>query len=513
MSAETAARPLSQLRIEVWVARSFAAEAALIFAGQGAYFLAIALQRAGLPYADLGDYEGALFVQLQRMGNGAAAYLSTFDANSFVFGPFYLHLMAALNALEGGRPNVVSGRLLGMALGLSGLVPLSFSAILIARRMTGRLAMRWSAPMAGVLCASLGLAVLTRRRTFGSLHPDDLVFALVATMLLCYNAAGVSVRNGRLTALLGVAGVAACFSEEPIGALAPALFLGLALTRSITLRTLNLLFAAYGCAIAGSLLALGNEGRAWAFLVPLAHPWSAPAQTCTGQFSTCVQPHSVLLFCAAALASRLLWQQERLRTLAADALPILAIMATARAGSLSRDAIGDSLFLAGIACVPYFAATFAALVAPRMLARDRGAAVLAIVLALATGFALNVQPPQVPDTLVTSTLVDAGAAASAICARRREIVVLALPDLFRDCPKASYRLSVSYGQIADAFPRYNGGPSAFQLPQQSTYLVTIAGVLLPASWYFDYRLESTSPVLIGYGDRFVAAALQIYKHR
>jgi hypothetical protein len=478
----------------------------------------VAVQRAGLPYADLQSSEAPLFVQLQRMASGGPPYLPTYDANSWVFGPLYLYVLAPWNALVGGHDNVVSARLLSMVLGLCGLVPLSLSAVLIARRIAGRLAMRSTAQIAAVLCAALGLAVLTRRMNFGTLHPDDLVFTVVATMLLCYNAASASARNGRFIVLLAIAGVAACFGEEQMGALAPLLFLGLALSRSITLRTLTLLLAAYACALFVCLLAIGNDARAWAFLVPLAQHWEALGQTCAATaFSTCVPPYLRLLFCAAALALVFIWRREHARTLATDALPFLAIVATAGAGSFSRDSLRNSLFLAGLACVPYFAATVAALTAPPVLAGRRRAArwltPFAAALVIATIFGLNVRPMHVPGALVTSTLDGARTRAVALCARRQRIVVMALPDLFRDCREATYEVSASYVQLLLAFPGYNAGPTVFDLQQHATYIVTVAGVLLPASWASDYRLDGTAPAFAGHDGRFFPAALQVYKHR
>jgi hypothetical protein len=220
---------------------------------------------------------------------------------------------------------------------------------------------------------------------------------------------------------------------------------------------------------------------------------------------------------AAAAACAFVWLRQGPRTIATDVLPLAAIVGTAIAGYLVRGGLKNALFLIGVACVPYLAAAIAAAATPRVLAlRNRATVALAaatVLLAGGAAWTLNVAPKEEPSELVYSTLEGAKSTAAALCARGQGIVAMALPDLFADCPNATFALGASFQQLVDAFPGYYVGQTVFDREQKSPFVVTLASVQLPPAWAADYRIERTVPAFFGYDALFFSATLQVYRHR
>jgi hypothetical protein len=512
------ARRTTPLRVATFVASGVATALTVAFALEAVLSVANAVQRASFPYAVLQYSEPQLFVQLQRMASGGPPYLSTLLLNSSVFGPVYLYLLAGCNAILHGPVDVPSDRSITMIVGLCGLVPLVFSAVFIARRATSGTSTRVATQIAAAIAATLGLAVLSRAMTFDALHPDDLLFTLVATMFACYNAATSTARNARFAMLLAVAGALACFTEAHAAALGPVLLLALAATRAISLRALVAGLAAYAATFAVAFGLAGADGRAWAFLVPLAQPTDFSPWRLGLAVSLFAHWHPYLgvLLASTALTLAFLWRRTGLGMLATDVLPVVMVLETTVAGFFYRGGLRNSLFLAGVLCVPYFAAMIAALATPRVLAlRNLAGLALAacgVVLGVSSVWALHVPPRQVPTDSVSLALANAQDAAVDLCSRRRSIVVLALPDLFAACPTASYALGADYIELSNAFPGYYAGPTIYDKRLDADYAVTTNSLPLPPAWTTYYTLEKSVPVWLGFEETLYPGAMMIFKH-
>jgi hypothetical protein len=476
------------------------------------------LLRATFPFADAQFSEGPLFLQLQRMATGGPAYLPTDQVNSYVYGPVYLEVLDAFRRFSGGVPNIVSDRFITMVIGLLAAVPLAFSALIIARRASVRASNAAAMTVTCIAAAVMTIAVLVRTMTFDNLHPDDLLFTLIATCLALYYGISSGALDPRYVWALAVLGVVAAFTELHSVALVPALLFCLGVTRAIRVQMLASTLALYIGAIVLLVAVIGPDTRAWAFLVPLARPSEfTPARVneVIALFTHWHRYAGLLLLSVPAMIA-LLWRSEGVRTLWADFVPFVALLATAGSGYFHRLGIKNSLFLIPLMCVPYFAAMLGTLTTPQIVGRNRilqpGGA-LGLVVVVAMTFALSILPKQVPNAEIYTSMERSHSVAMELCQRDQEVVVLAVPDLFFSCRTATYALAASFLQLAAAFPVYYVGETVFDRRIESPYVVTLGSAPLPRPWVGYYRLDDTSPTLVGFDENYFPDVLQIYKHK
>lgn len=476
------------------------------------------LERATFPFADAQFSEGPIFLQLQRMATGGPAYLPTDQVNSYVYGPVYLEVLDAFRRLSRGVPNVVSDRFITMVIGLLAAIPTAFSALIIARRAEVRASNAAAVTITCSAAAVMTVAVLVRTMTFDNLHPDDLLFTLIATCLVLYYGISSGVMDPRYVWALAVIGVIAAFTELHSVALVPLLLFCLAVTRAIRVQALASTLAFYIGAIVFLVAAIGSDTRAWAFLVPLARPTEFTPTRFAELVALFTHWHryaGLLLLSVPAMIA-VLWRREGVRTVWADLLPFLALLATAGFGYFHRLGIKNSLFLVPLICVPYFAAMLGSLTTPQIVGRNRilqpGSA-LGLVLVVAMTFALSILPKQVPNIEIYTSMERSHSTALELCQRDARVVVLALPDLFFSCRTATYALAASFLQLAAAFPVYYIGETVFDRRIDAQYVATLGSAPLPQPWRGDYRMDNTTPALVGYDENYFPDPLQIYKHK
>jgi hypothetical protein len=509
----------SRLRVAVAAATVAASILVAVFALEALSGLRTAFVRALFSFADTQFSEGPLILQLHRMATGDALYRSTLEVNSYVIGPVYLLVLGAFGFVSGHHVDVVSSRFLTMFLGLLGLVPLVFSTLVVARRTGVRASNVAATAVAGTAAAALGAAVLARTMTFDTLHPDDLSFTLVAASLAIYYAVASGLAGARYAWLLPGAGLLAAFTDLHAVAVVPMLLFCLAVTRSISVRLLSATLATYVGLLVLFLAIMNPAARAWSLLIPLAQPGEFTTARFAEAFTlvTRWQPYIGLLVVSVPVAISLIRRREGARTLWVDAVVFAVIVATAGAGFFHRLGVKNSLFLISIFCLPYFCATLGALTTPRVLAFRgnalRAASALGAALSVAMIFALAVPPKQVAGAEVYAAMESASALAADTCNRGRDVVVLALPDLFFGCPKAAYALGASFEQLAAAFPDYYIGQTAFDKRLDAEYVVTVDSAPLPHAWAADFRLARKVPAFVGFDEHYFPASIQVFRHR
>jgi hypothetical protein len=513
-------RTVKATRLRIAVTAAIVVASLLILGYALAAFggLRVVLERATFPFADAQFSEGPLFLQLQRMATGGQAYLPTDDVNSYVYGPVYLQVIDLFRRLSGGVPNIVSDRFITMLIGLLATVPTAFSALIIARRGFVRASNNAAITVTCVAAAAMTAAVMVRTMTFDNLHPDDLLFTLIATCLTLYYGISSGAMDPRYVWALAVLGVVSAFTELHSVALVPCLLFCLTATRAIKVRTLANTLALYIGAIVFLVAFIGPDMRAWAFLVPLARPSEFTQLRYNEVMALFTHWHryAALLLLSVPAMIALLWRREGVRTLWVDALPVLALLATGGAGYFHRLGIKNSLFLIPLICVPYFAAMLGSLTTPQIVGRNRilqpGSA-LGLLLVVAMTFALSILPKQVPNAEVYTSMERAHSVALELCQRQEPIVVLALPDLFFSCTTATYALAASFEQLAAAFPVYYVGENVFDRRIDASYVVTVGSAPLPHPWVGDYALDNTVPALLGYDENYFPDPMQVYRHK
>ncbi len=452
--------------------------------------LASSLERAANGFISPAWSEGPLLLELRRMAAGEAPYTPTVLVNAYDYGPGYVFALDAIRALLARGPGVVLLRHISMVLGLLAAVPLGIASAFVALRanVTGRLAL-WTAIAFG---AVLGANDIVRNTTFEMLHPDDLVFTLIACALALH--CGIAARRLAPPFAWGIVvfGVAAAFTKQNALGVAPLLLLGLWAARAIRARLLVATLLATGAAVVATVIAMPPAMRAWTVEVPLAHSYQLTASKFGDAVAalTIREPYvgaTILL----ALPVLMLLRSAGKRALWADGAGAAAVAVTAFSAFFKELGISNNVAVLAAWAAPYAGASFGALAAAVATGRRPFAAACGVLAAVAAlGFALTNHAGDVHPALAVAIPENQRrmeALAGDLCGQRAPIVVLTIFPEFLDCPTVRYALAASLTELQLAYPRYDPGPTVFDRAIDARYVVTPEIVGLPDAWSSYYR--------------------------
>ncbi len=481
---------------------------------EGILGLANGISRAVFPYADNQWSEGPLALELQRTFRGEPAFLSTFRVNSYDYGPVYIGVLNGLRALAGHPFDVVWFRLVTMTLGMLALIPLALCGIAVARRAGVTIGDRAGWWVAIAVAVGAGAAVISQGITFDSIHPDNLSYLFIASALAVY----YRLAAGRLAAPWVLAIVAfsllAVFAKQSSFTITPLLVAGLAVARRLPVRWVVGSLIAYAVALAGAYFVLPGDEVDWIFRVPAAHQYQlnlGHVDELIG-FLTQHEPFLGVLLVLFPLALIFIVRAEGLRALWIDGAVFLALLAASLAGFFKALGAWNNLTLIGVAMVPYFAALLAVLVTPRILSsapKVLAFATLGLVLAVPLG--LTTPPKQVADDAMMAQMRAVAADADALCRTKQPIAVTVFPELFFDCPTATFTLMNSLEELRAAYPRYYRGKTDADLLPTATYAVDIDAQGLPPEWVGSYKLQRRLPAVNGWGSNYFPVQFEVFK--
>jgi hypothetical protein len=452
---------------------------------------ASSLERAANGYIPPAWSEGPLLLELRRMAAGEAPYTPPALVNAYDYGPGYVFALDAIRALLARAPGVVLLRHISMALGLLAAVPLAVASAFVALRAKagGPVAIGAAAACGAVL----GTDDIMRNTTFEMLHPDDLVFTLIACALALHY--GIAARRLASPFAWGIVvfGVAATLTKQNALGVAPLLLLGLWAAGAIRGRLLVATLFATGTAIVATVIVMPPAMRAWTVEVPLAHSYQLTASKFGDAVAalTIREPYVGATILLALPVLVLLRRNAGKRALWADGAGAAAVALTAFSAFFKELGISNNVAVLGAWAAPYAGTFVGALVAAvaggrRPFAAASGALAAVAVLGVAlTNHAGDVHPAlavAIPENQRRMERL-----AHELCARRASIIDLTIFPEFLDCPSVRYALTASLTELQLAYPRYDPGPTVFDRPEDARYVITPEIVGLPDAWSSDYR--------------------------
>ncbi len=521
-SPEERAQPPAQPSLAVLAFGALGLATLAFFAIEALPALLNALARASFIYADSQWSEWPLSLQLHRIAVGGAAYLPTALANSYDYGPLYLMLLGGVRRVASLGDDIVTYRTLSMAIGGLTVVPLAYASVAIAERAS---VVRGGAGKAAVAAAAIALAVavLARSITFDTLHPDNLAALTIAMALAIH--LGIAARRlhpGAVWGLVAV-GIASAFGKQNAAVVVPLLLAGLAVARVIPPRVAVAAFAATIAGIVALIALMPGDERAWTLLVPLGQPYEFTAARIADcwRFLTYWEPYLALSLAPAGVMLYTLWRRCGARALAVDGAVLGAVALVSFSAFFKALGIWNNLTFLCLGTVPYASALLGLFFVEKAFDVRRGIlASVAFASLIAVGTGLRTAPKQVADAQINTELSAVYAMAKELCATRQTILVTAFPDAFFGCPTAAYALTGSYLELQVAFPRYNGGPTAFDAPATAHYVVTTAAVSgparppLPGAWAAGYpHVAKDLPAVSGWGANYFPIRVKVFEHR
>lgn len=448
--------------------------------------------------------EGPLLLELRRMAVGEPAYTPPTLVNAYDYGPVYDIAVNTLRAAFGLEPSVVVLRHISMALGLLSVVPLAFATWFVATRAGLRgMPLR----VAVTFGALLGVADLARNITFEFLHPDNMLFLLIASALAFY----YGIAAGRLSPQYAWAIVAFCvaaaFTKQNSVVVAVVLLCGLTLGGRLDRRLLTGTVAATLAAIAACVVAMPPAMRAWSVQVPLAHRYQ-PILGRLADLGVAFVHEEPFVGASVLLGLPALWLLSRhagRRTLWIDGVAAAAIAITAFAAFFKELGTSNNIALSAAWAAPYAGVVVGALVAAvaagrRPFAAAAGLLAIAAILAHALrDYSGDQHPPlargDARDARRMQVLVDD------LCASGGTIMVVEVfPDFFR-CRSAQFAVPGSLTELQLAYPRYDPGATIFDRPIAARYVVAPEGLDLPDAWAATYHAVHPEITLAGPGRR------------
>jgi hypothetical protein len=418
--------------------------------------------------------EGPLLLELHRLSLGGPAYTPPAELSAYDYGPVYVVVLNGLRAIVGQPVDLAVFRLLTIALGVLAMFPVGVAAAAVARRAGSR-----SRPVLLAAAAAgglLGLDVLAHNLTFEKVHPDNLVFVLVAGAVAVHFAIAARMVRPRFAWAIVICGVAGAFTKQNAGAVAPLLLAGLAAAGTITWRRFSLHVVTYAALVAGCVLAMPQAMRAWTVWIPLAHRYqftaekfsdAAAALTTGGPYlcGTIIVTLFVLAVLSRRAGNRALW---------IDAAALAAVVSAALPAYFKELGIFNNLTILAAATAPYTGAAVGLLYA---WAREAGG-LRAVMLMLLLGTLLTASLARFDDRSAPAiglaeqrNVARMEALADALCAGNRTVFVYApLSEFFR-CRSARFALSASLTELRLAFPRYDAGPTVFDRPVDTDFFV------------------------------------------
>jgi hypothetical protein len=437
-----------------------------------------------------GDWsEGPLLLELHRMETGGPPYTPPAAVNAYDYGPVYVVVLNALRAVAGLHANVATFRLLTIALGLFAALPLGYAAAAVARR--AGIYGQGAAFVSAAVGAVSGVAVLSHNVTFARLHPDNVAFVLVAAAIALHFGIAARMLGARFAWGIVAFGLAATFTKQNCGAVAPLLLAGLACAGAISPRTLAATVAAYALLVAAAITAMPADMRAWTVLIPLAHRYEFTADKFAGGIVTLTRSEPYLgatILIAVAMAF-VLRARAGARTLWSDVAALTAIASASLSAYFKELGIHNDLTLLAAATVPYAGAAAGALFASARAGSRRAATAF---LALGTAIVLSLQAsPGVTRPTFTNrdqrNVERTSALAAELCARGHTILVDAPLEEFFSCPTARFALGASFTELRLAYPRYQAGPTVFSEAPDTDYIVAPEEPEPPAAWLGRYH--------------------------
>jgi hypothetical protein len=452
-------------------------------AADAALNIAFAVQRAWVPAVWPAWSEGPLLLEMQRIAAGQPAYTPPYLLSAYDYGPVYPYVVNALRSITGLAVGVVPFRATSMTLGFLSALPLSATAFIFAQRLN---AGRRDFPAGLVAALAAGLvciAVITRTLTFSLLHPDNLTFLLLATIVAIYFAiASSALTRGWIWALVAL-GVAATFSKQNTVIVVPVLLLGLAIGGATSWRLALAAIAVFGAAVAVVIATMPSDMRAWVVLVPLAHTYQFGAARIGNLFYVLARQEAYLgMLLLAAIPFGLALPKRQLNV--TDGAALAAVAIAGLAAFFKRLGVENNLLLFAAVTIPYAGALigdvfFAA------ARRVRGTVIAASALGLALVALLPFRYGS-PFVLDPREARHVDEIATRVCSTGRQVIVLIVLPEFFGCPTATFALDASLTELRLAYPRYDPGPTLFD--RQPTARYVVAGELpLPLKWLQYYE--------------------------
>jgi hypothetical protein len=511
-------RPAQADRQAVLTTAALAVFAVFVFATAFDAWIGLSnsLIRAQFPFAENQWSEGPLLLQIRRIIEGVSPYTSTLSVNSFDYGPVYMYLTEAIRNWLHLPFDIRSFRYINMGYGFVSIIPVTICALLVARRAGICASDRLGNVAVVVSTISLALALLSRSITFDVMHPDNLSFILISTTLALY----YGIASGRLRAYFLVpmvlVAIVSVFTKQNSFLIAPALIIVLLATRRISARAAAV---AGGCFVLGVFLLLVTapaDERAWIFFVPRAHRYELLLNRIWDCwiFLTYWEAYLSFLIVAAGVAIAFIVRAQGRRELPIHATAVGIILLASLAGYFKVLGEWNNLTLIGIVTMPYMGALLGVLVTPRTWQSSRLVMGLTVALALALPLALIPDPKQVPNRTIYRAMERVKQAANELCQRKTQIMVTWYPELFFDCPYATFVLVDSYQELVAAFPGYYIGPTVVDVPTQATYAVGVDRdiKLLPGVWRKEFKVEQATPAFYGWGANYWPVQFRIYRH-
>jgi hypothetical protein len=337
--------------------------------------------------------------------------------------------------------------------------------------------------MAALAAGFAGIAVVTRTLTFSLLHPDDLTFLMIATIVAIYFAiASSALARGWIWALVAL-GVVATFSKQNTVIVVPVLLVGLAIRGTLSWRLVLAAIGAFGAIVAIAITAMPPDMRAWVVLVPLAHTYQFRAARIGNLFYVLAFQEAYLgVLLLAAIPFGLALPKRRLNV--TDGAALAAVAMAGLAAFFKRLGVENNLLLFAAVTIPYAGALIGEVfVATARRVRGTVIAAFAVGAALVALLPFRHGSPFVLDSRQARYVDEV---ATRLCSTGRQVVVLlVLPEYF-GCAKATFALDASLTELRLAYPRYDPGPTLFD--RQPTARYVVAGDLpLPFRWqqYYD----------------------------
>lgn len=506
---------MSPLRIKIVLLMTLIALLLFLLAVEAALFWPNNLGRIAFPWADNEWADGPTLHQLHRMELGGPGYASPLGSDSMDYGAVYLFALFFLRRLFGLPFSIVSYRSISIGLGLLSIVPFSVSALLIARSA----GLRRFTPLSTLLIlgatALLTISVSARSITFASTHPDTLLALFVATSLAIYYAIATGVIRPQFVWLLVFVGILTAFTKQNSFVLLPILVIGLTLARVISWRLALATIAAYGGAVVLLLAVMPADMRAWMFMIPEAHPYEFLVASRVLDFIgylTHWEYYISLELAIYAIVVILIARREGSRAYAMHFAAGFAIVLIAVQAYFKAFGVWNNLTIIGLFCIPYCATLVWLLSTPRFVKRTS-----VVVLAASMGLLLLIghglheaTQPWVPGSKIQGEMRVVNDAMHELCSRGKPILVLVLPDMFFDCPRASYALTLSYGEEALARKRFDPGLFVWDRPTTYPYIVDMWGWPLTRRWQRYYRLEREYPAVFGFGNYYYPMNVRVW---
>lgn len=506
---------VSGFRIRVVLLMTLIASLLFLLAIEAALFWPNNIGRIAFPWADNEWADGPTLHQLHRMEAGGPGYASPLGSDSMDYGAVYLFALFFLRRLLGLPFSIVSYRSISIGLGLLSIVPFSVSALLIARALgLRRFALLPTLLILGTT-SLLTIAVSARSITFASTHPDTLLALCVATSLAIYFAIATRLLHPGAIWALVFTGVLTAFTKQNSFIMLPILMLGLALGKVISWRVAVAAVAAYGGIVVLLLAVMPADMRAWMFLIPEAHPYEFLKASRVLDFFgylTHWEYYISLELAIYAIVVILIARREGRQAYAIHFSAGFAIVLVATQAYFKTFGVWNNLTIIGLFCIPYCATLVWLLASPRFVKRTHWAVLAAsMALLLLVGHGLHeATQPWVPGAKIQGEMRLVSSAMRDLCARGKPILVLVLPDMFFDCPRAHYALTLSYGEEALARRQFDPGLFVWDRPTTYPYIVDMWGWPLTRRWQRYYRLEREYPAVFGFGNYYYPMNVRVW---